>query len=482
MDAGARILGSARGLALVVVIAAGSSAAFGCEPRPKAEAQPPAASDDTTTRDPLACRPRVDVRVIGEDGLAIEASTLALYGAESTLEAQPEDDTPASLEAPGGGHYLLVVAAPDHTPATVALALTCTATELEVVLPPAHEGHPSSAPRAKRRMLAGAPQTGEVLALHARVDQCPHDAIADRRAAIAERSAAWAAVHWQYDWPRVWSALAEEAEAETSELVAAARWMAWLACDAKGTLHTPGRDNHIQRVIGAVPPESPLWSWSSKSIRTTAELLPPAIVDAYLDEVDARNRDPSVRAAALHWRLEDAEQRGDTEAVATLFSRLRTELPKTEYGSYATLHDPDRGTAPGKTMPAFSVTGELGGEPVQITNEALRGQPYLLDIWATWCRPCVRGLPELHRVHAESGLAIVSASEEERDVIDTFRAEQQPMPWHHVYGEQARTLRRSLKTVTTMPTLVLVGPDGRILASSPRLTAENLDAILAETR
>jgi len=40
----------------------------------------------------------------------------------------------------------------------------------------------------------------------------------------------------------------------------------------------------------------------------------------------------------------------------------------------------------GKPAPAFAVTDLQTGAP--ITSEQLKGQPYVLNFWASWCSPC----------------------------------------------------------------------------------------------
>lgn len=66
--------------------------------------------------------------------------------------------------------------------------------------------------------------------------------------------------------------------------------------------------------------------------------------------------------------------------------------------------------ASGSYAPVYTVQ-TLAGAPRSLS--AYRGQTVLLNIWATWCPPCVREMPALERVHQQlgsKGLKIVAVS------------------------------------------------------------------------
>jgi thiol-disulfide isomerase/thioredoxin len=66
--------------------------------------------------------------------------------------------------------------------------------------------------------------------------------------------------------------------------------------------------------------------------------------------------------------------------------------------------------AVGRPAPEYAAR-TLGGAPVSLAGE--RGKVVLLNIWATWCKPCREEIPALetlHRRHAAEGLLIAGVS------------------------------------------------------------------------
>lgn len=77
--------------------------------------------------------------------------------------------------------------------------------------------------------------------------------------------------------------------------------------------------------------------------------------------------------------------------------------------------DPEAYLPPVLPRPAPNFTlSNLAGE--KITLESLRGKVVLLDFWATWCKPCVKSMPQLNGLHEKwnkSGLSVVGIAIDE---------------------------------------------------------------------
>jgi cytochrome c biogenesis protein CcmG, thiol:disulfide interchange protein DsbE len=60
----------------------------------------------------------------------------------------------------------------------------------------------------------------------------------------------------------------------------------------------------------------------------------------------------------------------------------------------------------GKPAPAFSLPG-LHDENVKVSPASMRGQVWLLNVWASWCAPCREEHPLIVAAARDSGVAVV---------------------------------------------------------------------------
>jgi thiol-disulfide isomerase/thioredoxin len=100
------------------------------------------------------------------------------------------------------------------------------------------------------------------------------------------------------------------------------------------------------------------------------------------------------------------------------------------------------------------------------TLAEFKGKAVVLNLWATWCAPCVEEMPTLAKLEtATQGqpLAIVPVSLDVTDDVtnaEAFIAKRPPLPF---YSDPKSSLAFALKS-ETLPTTVLIDAQGNIRA------------------
>lgn len=131
--------------------------------------------------------------------------------------------------------------------------------------------------------------------------------------------------------------------------------------------------------------------------------------------------------------------------------------------------------APGQPAPAFSMEKYGGGE---VSLADLQGKVVLLDFWATWCPPCVQEMPYLVSLSKEfepQGVALVAASRDDppdhKATVGVFIARR--VPDLKPYAAFASDAVARAYNVEVMPTLFIIGRDGKILRSHQGALSES---------
>jgi peroxiredoxin len=133
----------------------------------------------------------------------------------------------------------------------------------------------------------------------------------------------------------------------------------------------------------------------------------------------------------------------------------------------------------GDLAPDFALQG---GDGAARRLSAYRGQPVMLNFWATWCAPCRQEMPELvaaYQEHLDQELVILGINAQESGEQARKFVDQYQMTFPVVLDSRGEV--QQLYQVRGLPTTVFIDRDGRIAARhAGLLTRELLDQYLAK--
>ena len=102
----------------------------------------------------------------------------------------------------------------------------------------------------------------------------------------------------------------------------------------------------------------------------------------------------------------------------------------------------------------------LDGEPAHM--ESFRGRTIFLNLWATWCAPCLAEMPYIQKLYEDVGdegiVFITISTDEEADVARQYiEAKGYTFPVYRVDGPMPALYRSP-----TLPTTWVISPEGKL--------------------
>ncbi|MEX2232453.1 MAG: TlpA disulfide reductase family protein [Cyclobacteriaceae bacterium] len=240
--------------------------------------------------------------------------------------------------------------------------------------------------------------------------------------------------------------------------------------------------SQARKVLKTISPDSRVWKIGSPWV---LDAFPDPKEAAYFAEkIAAAQDDESLRADYLVFALDVYHKEGDEKNFVRLYNDFMKEFaayPKWLEG-IKKRNPLNRKIAIGKVMPDFSFVS-LDDPDHVITPGELRGKTYLIDLWATWCSPCVAEMKNLHQVYEQfkdKGFTIVSISfDDSPEVVANFRQKKWNMPWYNAFaGRYGGEKSNQIFEQQGLPRAILVDAKGIIVAIDDQIKGEKLAQVL----
>ena len=170
------------------------------------------------------------------------------------------------------------------------------------------------------------------------------------------------------------------------------------------------------------------------------------------------------------------------ESLSGIEQRIASFVPGTsDVGRSASGAGNAGDPVPGQLAADFTLKTLDGGE---ITLSDLRGQPVLINFWASWCGPCRREMPELVRVyanHKDKGFIVLALNLTHQDALPAVAAfvEEFRIPFPVLLDEAGEVTK--LYQLRGIPVSVFVDRTGVVRrVYTGAMTGDQLDQFVAE--
>ena len=122
-------------------------------------------------------------------------------------------------------------------------------------------------------------------------------------------------------------------------------------------------------------------------------------------------------------------------------------------------------TYPGKQAPEFTFTDTNGK---RLSLKSLRGKTLLIDIWGTWCAPCIEEMPFIDKLQqryaGRNDVHIMSVACDKKREKWTAFLQKHPTSWHqYLITPEGDKVLNDIYHVMGIPRFIIIGKDGRIV-------------------
>ncbi|MBX3043017.1 MAG: TlpA family protein disulfide reductase [Candidatus Kapabacteria bacterium] len=243
-------------------------------------------------------------------------------------------------------------------------------------------------------------------------------------------------------------------------------------------------DKKLIQEIYSVSPSSSLWSKGSKYYQAVfAEILLGKVQrPEYLLKIIDSEQPNDTKAGILSLLVTYCHYNELEDLKDEYYDMLMKQFPDTKEAARTRANfGKDKNIVLEKRIPDFSLKN-LDDDSETISPAKLRGKYVLIDVWGTWCMPCLLEIPHLveaynkfkdmnftiYSVAIDASASQVKKFRDSKNKMPWLPKEKQietNLPWLHSYGGSWESDIVSIFEVVGVPTAFLIDPEGKIIAT-----------------
>jgi len=237
--------------------------------------------------------------------------------------------------------------------------------------------------------------------------------------------------------------------------------------------------NYVKQLLNESKTNDKMFKENLSSIFYAIEATGGNPLESELINSRINSDDKKANASIYNEIIAYAYKSKDSVRLIKYYNEFFEKFPDSKLGKRIKInYNPHRVIEVGKTVPEFSSL-DLNDLSKKFDNSQLAGKFVLIDVWATWCGPCLREMPYLQKAYDKfknKNFTILSISiDAKAETVHNFRKNKWELPWYNSIGEEAwKSSIVETFQISGIPMGFLIDPNGKIVATGHSLRSEGL--------